>query len=124
MKVIDSSLWIEFFIGTEFGKSVVQLLDNEEDILVPTIVITEVYKKFLNSSTHEISTAIFKKLTTFQTASFDLKLSALAATLGKQYKLPIADSIIYSTTIHHEATLYTLDKHFQGLSNVKYFEKN
>lgn len=83
MKVIDSSLWIEFFIGTGCGSKFIQLLENEEDIIVPTIVITEVYKKFLNDSTIEIATAILRKLSTFQSISLDLKLSALSSTLGK-----------------------------------------
>jgi predicted nucleic acid-binding protein len=124
MKVIDSSLWIEFFIGTNYGLKVIELLENEEEILIPTIVITEVYKKFLNDSTIEIATTILRKLSTFQVVVLDLKLSALSATFGKEYKLPIADSIIYSTAINFNASLYTLDKHFQDLPNVKYFEKN
>jgi predicted nucleic acid-binding protein len=123
MKVIDSSLWIEFFIGTDYGLQFIQLLENEEDILVPTIVITEVYKKFLNDSTNEIANSILRKLSTIQNISLDLKLSAFSATLGKEYKLPLADSIIYATAIHNNAILYTLDMHFEGLKNVEYFKQ-
>ena len=48
--------------------------------------------------------------------SKDLALEA--AKYGKFYELPLADSIIYATTLKYNATLYTLDRHFKGLKNV------
>jgi toxin FitB len=38
-------------------------------------------------------------------------------------KLHLADSIIYATTILHGATLWTTDKHFEGLPNEVFREK-
>jgi predicted nucleic acid-binding protein len=35
----------------------------------------------------------------------------------------MADSIIYATTLARQATLWTQDKHFEGLEQVKYWEK-
>jgi len=43
--------------------------------------------------------------------------------LGKQYKLPTADSIIYATAKSYNAEIYTQDKHFENLENVHYFAK-
>ena len=123
MIVIDSSFWIEFFIGTKNGAKIISLLENEDEILVPAIVITEVYKKFLNDSTIEIATSILRKLSTFKIVTFDYELSVLSATLSKEYKLPLADSIIYATAMKHNAEIYTFDKHFENLPNVKYFQK-
>jgi predicted nucleic acid-binding protein len=42
------------------------------------------------------------------------ELSLYAAKLGKEYKLPMADSIIYATSIKYNSVLWTQDKHFQG----------
>lgn len=123
MKVIDSSFWVEFFTGTKNGSKINKFLNNENEILVPTIVITEIYKKFLNDSTVEIAAAILRKLSSFQIVALDFELSVLSATFGIKFNLPIADSIIYATTINKNATLYTLDNHFKGLKNVEYFEK-
>ena len=52
------------------------------------------------------------------------QLAILAAQLGKQYKLPMADSIIYATAVLYDAEIYTQDKHFENLDRVQYFTKN
>jgi predicted nucleic acid-binding protein len=46
-----------------------------------------------------------------------------AAKIGKENKLPMADSIIYAVNQKYDATLWTQDKHFQDLPSVRYFEK-
>jgi predicted nucleic acid-binding protein len=51
------------------------------------------------------------------------QLAVLAARLGKQYKLPMADSIIYATAVLWDTELYTQDKHFENLARVHYFSK-
>jgi len=51
------------------------------------------------------------------------QLAVLAAQLGKQHKLPMADSIIYATAVLWDADLYTQDKHFENLDRVYYFSK-
>ena len=58
------------------------------------------------------------------TGTFALPLLAvLAAQLGKQHKLPMADSIIYATAVLYDAELYTQDKHFENMARVHYFSK-
>ncbi|MDR1803379.1 MAG: PIN domain-containing protein, partial [Treponema sp.] len=51
------------------------------------------------------------------------QLAVLAAQLGKQHNLPMADSRIYATAILYNAELYTQDSHFEGLDHVHYFMK-
>ena len=55
--------------------------------------------------------------------NLDPDLSVFAAKTGKQFQLAMADSIIYAVTKKYNATLWTQDKHFKKLPNVKYFEK-
>lgn len=47
----------------------------------------------------------------------DLSLAIEAAKLD----LPLADSVIYATAQHHQATLWTQDQDFEGLPGVRYF---
>ena len=48
MIVIDSSLWIELFAGTELGKIIRYNPDYlNANFIVPSIIVTEVYKKLL-----------------------------------------------------------------------------
>lgn len=47
-------------------------------------------------------------------------LAQKAALISLKYKLPMADSLIYSTVQTKNAILWTQDEHFQSLPNVKY----
>ncbi|MDR1256448.1 MAG: PIN domain-containing protein [Spirochaetaceae bacterium] len=52
------------------------------------------------------------------------ELSLSASKLSIEFKLPMADSIIYATTLKYNCVLWTQDRHFSGLDFVNYFEKN
>jgi len=53
----------------------------------------------------------------------DSDLSIRAANVSRRLQLPMADSIIYATTLQYNAVLWTADKHFEHLPNVRYFDK-
>ena len=40
-----------------------------------------------------------------------------------EQKLAMADSIIYATSLFYSALIFTCDKHFKDIPNVKYFTK-
>jgi predicted nucleic acid-binding protein len=50
-------------------------------------------------------------------------IAIAAIALSIEHKLATADSLIYATALEYEATLWTQDKHFDGLPQVKYFDK-
>jgi len=92
-------------------------------LLIPIISLYEVYKKFLSIDDSEkanIAVAIMQNATVI---GINPQLVVLAAQLGKQHKLPMADSIIYATAVLWDAELYTQDKHFENLDRVHYFSK-
>ena len=51
----------------------------------------------------------------------DNALAVDAACCGIEYKLPLADSIIYVTAQKYAAVLWTQDADFKGLDGVEYF---
>ncbi len=54
----------------------------------------------------------------------DSQLATDASRLSIEHKLPMADAIIYATTLANAAEVWTTDGHFEGLPNVRCFEKN
>ena len=50
-------------------------------------------------------------------------LSMAAANVSREHRLSMADSIIYATAMRNAATLFTSDKHFQGIEGVRYLPK-
>ena len=53
----------------------------------------------------------------------DAGLAVDAASLGVEFKLPLADSIIYATTRQYTTAVWTQDADFDGLDDVRYFPK-
>ena len=54
---------------------------------------------------------------------FDSALAIDAAVYGLNYKLPLADSIIYATAKKFSAVIWTQDADFKALPDVKYYTK-
>ena len=123
MILLDSSCWIEIFSkGEHYAKFEIFLL-NPAQLIVPTIILTEVFKKLLTDRTEKEALYIVGQMEQAIICDLTPDLALEAAKYGKQFKLPLADSIIYAIAKQYNATLYTLDKHFEGLPNVEYFEK-
>ena len=123
MNVIDSSCWLEYLENSNIGNDVAEIIENPSIVLVPTIIIYEIYKKVSMLNGKEYAEQIFAYMNACNVVYLDSELSKFSAEIGMKYKLAMADSIIYATTIKNNATLWTCDNHFQYLDNVKYFSK-
>ena len=47
MNIVDSSLWLEYFAGSEAGDNISEVIEDTDELLIPTITIYEVFKKLL-----------------------------------------------------------------------------
>jgi predicted nucleic acid-binding protein len=123
MNIIDTSLWIEFFAGTPLDESIVNAIGNSDEMYVPTICLYEVRKKFLNDNDPDTAVAVIDIMKNGIVINLDSEIALLASDIGKQHKLPMADSIIYATAELYDAEIYTQDKHFENMARVHYFSK-
>lgn len=123
MNVVDSSGWIEYFIGSTFAGYFAHAIEDEKHLIVPSICIYEVFRKMLVETDESIALQTVTQMQIGKVINLDEHLAIAAARLGYDYKLPLADSIILATAYRHQATLFTMDEHFDGKKNVKYFSK-
>jgi predicted nucleic acid-binding protein len=123
MNVIDSTLWLEYFSGTEAGNTVSEIIENVDALIVPTITLYEVFKKLLLETTEDDALCAIAHMKQGNVIGLNDELALSAARISKDYKIPMADSIIYATTIQFNCILWTQDKHFIDLNAVNYFEK-
>lgn len=122
-KIIDSSGWIEYFAGTENGNNFADAIKDVESLLVPSITIFEVFKKFYREMGETMAIEVTAAMRKGRVIDLDADLAILSAKIGHEMGLRAADSIIYATAWLYSAVLWTQDADFKNLERVKYFKK-
>ena len=123
MNVVDSSGWLEYFgkgANASFFKEVIQ---DTENLLVPTICSYEVFKRMLTLRGEETALQAVGIMSLGREVVFTQEIAINAAKLLYDLKLAMADSIILASTRVYDATLWTQDADFDGIAGVRYIGK-
>lgn len=123
MNIVDTSGWLEFFTGTSRAKYFEKIIQDTNNLLVPTICTYEVFKKISNDFSEDEAIKAVGHMKMGKVIDIDFEISVLAAKISKENKIPMADSMIYACCQKNKATLYTQDEDFEKLPNVKYYRK-
>ncbi|MDR3001839.1 MAG: type II toxin-antitoxin system VapC family toxin [Fibromonadaceae bacterium] len=123
MNIVDSSLWVEYFLENDIDFSIISAIKDTKRLYVPSICLYEVYKKFLSVNDVEKANLAVDIMQNATIVSITPRIAVFAAKLSKEHKLPMADSVIYATAKIYNAKIYTQDKHFENLEQVHYFAK-
>ncbi len=124
MNVVDSSGWLSYFAGDKNAGSFAKLIESLEELLVPSITITEVFKSIMRQRDEGSAIEAIAHMEQGKVVVLDSGLAVDAACFSIQYKLPLADSIIYATARKYGAVLWTQDTDFKGLEGVKFYPKS
>jgi toxin FitB len=118
--VVDSSGWVEYLGSGPKADAFAEYLEHPETLLLPTIVVYEVYKKMLREQSQALAERFLSTAFGFQEReiTLDISLAASAAKMSLHANLPMTDAIIYATAQEHQAQLITSDAHFAGLPGV------
>jgi len=123
MNVIDSSAWLSYFAGDANAKIFSRPIEDIEKLIVPSITITEVFKCIIRQRGEDMALEAIAHMEQGQVIALDGSLAIDAAQYGIEYKLPLADSIIYATAKKCGAVIWTQDIDFKPLEGVKYYSK-
>ena len=123
MRLIDSSLWIEAFLGTPLGVVAKGEITPTESCVVPTLVQHEIYKWLCRERSLAEAGEVIALTITCNVVPLDSAIALRAADIARQHKLHTSDAIIYATALAIDAELLTCDAHFQALPRVRYFRK-
>lgn len=123
MRVIDTSIWIEIYLGSELGRRHLPLLSAPGELVVPTIVQYEIFKWLSRERTVEEATLAITFTGECQVQELTTEIAVSAAALSAIHGLHATDAIIFTTAQMHEARLVTCDAHFRDLPGVEFFEK-
>ena len=118
--LVDSSGWIEYFSGGPLAQRYGSYLTPPAELITPTIVVYEVYKKIKRERGEEVALRVTASLTATQVIPLTESIALMAADVSLQYGLAMADAIIYATAQDQEARVLTSDADLKDLPGVVY----
>lgn len=122
--VVDSSAWLAYFADEPAARLFAEAIEDTESLIVPTICLTEVFKIVARQRGEGDALQAIAVMQQGRVAPLDDTLALSAAVAGAEYKLPLADSIVYATARQFQALVWTQDQDFDGLPNARFFRKN
>jgi predicted nucleic acid-binding protein len=117
---MDSSGWIEFFTGGPLAEQYAGYLAARYDLITPTIVLYEVYKKIKRERGEETALLFAGRLSATHVVPLTASISYLAADLSLHHGLAMADAIVYATAKDQKAQVVTGDADLKDLPGVVY----
>lgn len=123
MNVVDSSGWLSYFTSEKNSRYFAEPIGRLQELLVPSITLTEVFKVIMRRRGEDAALKAVTHMEQGKVAPLNERLALDAAYIGVEYKLPLADSIIFATAQRYNATVWTQDADFKDLKNVRYFPK-
>jgi predicted nucleic acid-binding protein len=122
--LVDSCAWIEYFQGSSLGEKVRDYVEDDEEIIVSTINIAEVYRwilRFYNQEIAEEKRRAIKDRCLL--IDVDEEIAVDAARIKHDLGWGLGDSIIYATAKNEGAKVLTCDSDFQGQENVIFLDR-
>jgi len=123
--IMDSYAWLEYFMGTEAGQKVKQIIDTEAyEKLTPSICLAETYAKILKTEDEqkaELRRAFIKSRSALIPLDENLAVEAAKTDVAMKKKVQgwsLADSIVLSTARDRQGKVVTGDPHFRGLAEA------
>ena len=123
MRVVDTSVWIEWLTGGPLRARLEQEIPDKAACIVPTIVQLELAKWLTREVGDDQADRMIAYTQKCVVVPLDTRLALRAAELHRLHKLATADAVVYATAVERGAELLTCDAHFQGLPGVLYLPK-
>ena len=122
MILVDSFGWIEYLAEGQLAERYEEYLTNLAEVVTPTIVLYEVYKKLRRERKEEEALLVIAQIMKTKVVPLSEEIALLAAEISLKHTLPVADAIVYATAMKEACSMVTSDPHFKGLEEVVYLE--
>ena len=123
MNVVDSSGWIEFFLAGRNGPVFKPVIEQRDQLLVPTIALFEVHKILSRSLSETLVDRCLDVMRLGRVLDLTDRRVIAASKVARQHRLALADAAMYSMAQEHGAAFWTQDIDYQNLPGVRYFAK-
>ena len=105
MILIDSSAWLEILSKGALSHEINKYMRESKSIIVPTVVIFEVYRKIAKAISQDEGLAAVVFISTHEVVDISREVALTAADLSIQYGLGMADSLVLAVAQEYNAVL-------------------
>ena len=121
--VVDSSAWLAYFADEPGAEHFAGAIENTDSLIVPAICLLEVFNVVARQRDEGAALQAIALMQQARVVDLDAALALSAAKAAIDYKLPLADSIVYATAIQVDGVVWTQDDDFDGLGDVRFFPR-
>jgi len=118
--LVDSSGWVHYFMNGPLAQPYAGYLSKTKELLTPTVVLYEVYKKLKSELSEEEALMAVAQMEKTTVAPLSESIAYHAADLALEHRLAMADAMVYATADIYKARLITSDVDFKNLPHVTY----
>jgi predicted nucleic acid-binding protein len=123
LNLVDSSGWLEYYAQGPNAAFFAPAIENDRELLVPTICIYEVYRQALRHADQGAALHAVAAMRRGNVVLLTERIALDAAEISLKEQLPMADSIILASARAVGATVWTQDSDFEGRDGVRYVRK-
>ncbi len=123
MVVVDSCGWLEWFTDGSLADKYQEYLMDQDNLLVPAIILYEVYKILKREVGEERALLAVGYMKNSPIIPLDETLALAAADIALQESLAMADAIIVAASRFHNCTIISSDSDLKDQTNVKFIAK-
>ncbi len=123
MFCVDSSGWIEFFIGSTEGRTFKPIIEQTAKLVVPAVSIFEVHRFLSRTTTSAVRDTAIEMMCRSTVIDLNAVRAAAASSIAQKYRLAMADAVIYSIAREFNATFWTQDVDYKDLPGVNFHAK-
>ena len=124
MVIVDSSGWLEWFTDGGLADAYQKYLADQDNLLVPAIILYEVYKILKRQVGEEKALIAAGYMKNSPVIPLDEILALAAADIALQENLAMADAIIVATARAQNCRIISSDSDLKDQSNVDYIPEN
>lgn len=123
MIIVDSYGWLEWFTDGTLADQYKKYLAAQDNLLVPVIVLYEVYKVLKREVSEEKALLAAGYMKNSQVIPIDDTIAIAAADIALQEKLAMADAIVVAVSRANNCRIITSDVDLKDQANVDYIPK-
>ena len=124
MIIVDSCGWLEWFTDGKLANNYEKYLANQDNILMPSIILYEVYKVLKREVGEEKALLAAGYMKTSSIIPLDETLALAAADVALQEGLAMADAMIVAAARSNNCKIITSDADLKDQAEVVYIPKN